>query len=68
MVRQQFGVECLVEETGFQFDTSLRGDPSITLEYKSITPEHWTLTKEGTYRQVGNNAIAYIQCQITNFS
>ena len=52
MVKKQFGVEYMVEETGFQFDTSVREEPCITVEYKRMTPEQWTLTKEGTYRQV----------------
>ena len=45
-------MEYLVEATGFQFDTTLREEPSITLEYERMTRQQWTLTKEGTYRQV----------------
>lgn len=51
MVRKQFGTEYWVEDRCFQLDTS-RGDPSISLEYERMTPQQWTLTKEGTYRQV----------------
>ena len=54
LVRQQFDSDHSVEEKGFLFDTSGEGnyDPSITLEHTKITPEHWTITKEGCYRQV----------------
>ena len=51
-------MEYFVEDRCFQFDTS-RGDPSITLEYERMTQQQWTLTKEGTYRQVGAHACIY---------
>ena len=56
MVRQQFGEEYVIQETGFQFDTALQGDPSVTLDYQRVTPQQWTLTKEGTCQQVCNIA------------
>jgi hypothetical protein len=59
MVRQQFGEEYVVQETGFQFDTSLRGDPSVTLEYQRVTPQQWTLTKEGTCRQIEASKVEF---------
>ena len=59
MVRQQFGMEYFVEDRCFQFDTSWR-DSSITLEYERMTAQQWTLTKEGTCRQVGVHACMHI--------
>ena len=53
-MRQQFTNDHSVEEKGFLFDTSGEDNhvPSITMEYTKITPEHWTITKEGCYKQV----------------
>ena len=54
LVRQQFTSDHSVEEKGFLFDISGEDNhvPSITMEYTKITPEHWTITKEGCYKQV----------------
>ena len=52
MVRQKFGSHYSVHETGFQFDVDLRREPSITVDYERVSREQWTLTREGTFRQV----------------
>ena len=52
MVKRQFGDNYTVDEKGFQFRLSTNIDPSISVKFLRETPELWTLTKEGTYRQV----------------
>ena len=59
-------MEYFVEDRCFQFDTS-RGDPSITLEYERMTQQQWTLTKEGTYRQVGAHVCIYSVLIVNQF-
>jgi hypothetical protein len=59
LVRQQFNAEHLVQETAFQFDTSHTEDPSITLEHIIITPEQWTVEKEGTHRQIKASQVEF---------
>ena len=51
MVKQQFGTGHLVRVYSFQFDTSVKGEPSITVDFPRM-PDEWTLTKDVTYRQV----------------
>ena len=52
-MKSQFSGDHTVEERGFLFDTNQEGeDPLVSLEHTNITPEHWTITKEGYYRQV----------------
>lgn len=59
-------MEYFVEDRCFQFDTSRR-DPSITLEYERMTAQQWTLTKEGTYRQVGVHACMHAYITVKNW-
>ena len=59
MVRQQFGSHYSVHETGFQFDVDLQREPSITVDYERVSREQWTLTREGTFRQVFTLLIDY---------
>lgn len=50
MVKQQFGEDYTVDERCFYFDT--KEEPSIRVKYTRETPELWSLTNEGTNRQV----------------
>ena len=51
MVKQQFGTGYLLHTYGFYFDTSVKGEPSITVDFPRMSDE-WMLTKEVTHRQV----------------
>ena len=51
MVKQQFGAGYSVHPYSFQFDTSVKGEPSITVDFPRM-PDEWTLSKEVTHRQV----------------
>lgn len=51
MVKQQFGTRFLVRVYSFQFDTSVKGEPCITVNFPRM-PAEWTLTKDVTHKQV----------------